>query len=297
MLLSTSNKQGEYNTFLAPNSSYTLAGQATWSGFDYNRGYQPGIAYTGLMDLFRIPKFVYYFYQSQRSPSVTFANVNSGPMVYIANWWTSTSPTNVTVYSNCSQVKLYLNNTLIATQSPDKGSGVTHMPHLPFTFSGLTWRAGTLRADGLINNNVVASYSVSTPGTATRLVVSIDTAKQNLVANGVDFAIVQASVVDQNGTIVPTNSTSITFTVTGAGMLIGDSSIGANPVTAGAGIAAALVRTTGNAGQITVTASASGLQSGSASVTSVVSTAMTVPTGNGTTPTPVPTSTPTLTLP
>ncbi|HEY5005175.1 MAG TPA: cellulose binding domain-containing protein, partial [Ktedonobacteraceae bacterium] len=99
------------------------------------------------------------------------------------------------------------------------------------------------------------------------------------------------SIVDQNGTIVPTNSTNITFTVTGAGALIGDSSIGANPVTAGAGIAAALVRTTGNAGQITVIASASGLQAGSASVTSVVSTVPTVPVGGGTTVTPTPTPT------
>jgi beta-galactosidase len=291
MLLSASNKQGELNSYRTPNGSYTLSGWATWSGFDYNRGYSSVIAYCGLVDLFRIPKFVYYFYQSQRNPSVTFANVNSGPMVYIANWWTSTSPTSVTVYSNCSQVKLYLNNTLIATQSPDTSSSDTYLAHAPFTFSGHAWQVGTLRADGLINNSVVASYTAETPGTATRLLVSIDTANQSLIANGVDFAIVQASIVDQNGTIVPTNSTNITFTVTGAGALIGDSSIGANPVTAGAGIAAALVRTTGNAGQITVIASASGLQAGSASVTSVVSTVPTVPVGGGTTVTPTPTAT------
>jgi Cellulose binding domain/Glycosyl hydrolases family 2, TIM barrel domain/Glycosyl hydrolases family 2/Glycosyl hydrolases family 2, sugar binding domain/Glycoside hydrolase family 2 C-terminal domain 5 len=295
MLLSASNKQGELNSYRTPNSSYTLAGWATWSGFDYNRGYSSVIAYCGLVDLFRIPKFVYYFYQSQRNPSVTFANVNSGPMVYIANWWTSTSPTSVIVYSNCSQVKLYLNNTLLATQSPDSGNSDTYLAHAPFTFSGYTWQTGTLRADGLINNSVVASYTAKTPGTATRLLVSIDTANQSLIANGVDFAIVQASVVDQNGTIVPTNNTNITFTVTGAGALIGDSSIGANPVTTGAGISAALVRTTGTAGSITVTASASGLQSSSASVTSVVSTVPTVPVGGGTPPTPTPTTTATAT--
>jgi beta-galactosidase len=295
MLLSASNKQQSLNSYLTPNSSYVLAGQATWSGFDYNRGYNPTIAYCGLVDLFRIPKFVYYFFQSQRDPSVTLAGVNSGPMVYIASWWSSTSPKSVTVYSNCSQVKLYLNNTLIATQSPDTGSNDTYLYHAPFTFNNLTWASGTLRADGLINNAVVASYSTSTPGTATHIVVTIDTANQSLVADGTDLAIVQAKVVDQNGTIVPTNTTSISFSVSGAGSLVGgNASIGANPVTTGAGISAALVVTTQQAGQITVTASASGLQAGSAAVTSVASTVATVPLPtSGVTPTPTPTSTPT----
>lgn len=143
MLLGASEKQQDYNNYLTPNANYTLAGAASWCGFDYNRGKETFPCYAGLMDLTRIPKFVYYFYQSQRDPSVTFANVSSGPMVYIANWWTSNSPTSVTIFSNCTKVNLYLNNTLVASQSPDTGGNNTYVPHPPFTFSGLSWKAGT----------------------------------------------------------------------------------------------------------------------------------------------------------
>jgi beta-galactosidase len=138
----------------------------------------------GIVDVFRIPKFGYYFFQSQRDTArftIPGAAVSSGPMVYIANFWTQTSPLSVTVFSNCSQVSLYYNDVLIATQSPDV---LANVDHPPFTFVVPGFAAGTLRADGLINGTVVASHSVSTPLAPAKVAVTIDTATLSLAADG-----------------------------------------------------------------------------------------------------------------
>ena len=221
----------------------------------------------GIVDNFRIPKFGYYFFQSQRDTAriaIPGASVHSGPMVRIANFWTAVSPLSVRIFSNCQQVSLYLNETLIKTQSPDVLANVAHPP---FTFSLQAFVAGTLRADGLINGKVVASDTVRTPLTASKTAVVIDTAARSLGADGSDLAIVYGAIVDANGTIIPTATDSVTFTVNGPGSIIsGDG----NPVTAIAGIAAVYVQSKyAIPGLITVTASAPGLAPGSATVRSV----------------------------
>ena len=99
---------------------------------------------------------------------------------------------------------------------------------------------------------------------------------------------VYAYVNDANGNVVSANnSTQVTFSVSGPG------NRGRKSCYSGGG-SCALVRTTRTAGTITVTASASGLTSGSASVTSQVMTDIIVPIPNsGSTPTPTIPVTPT----
>src|SRR5690349_23811320 len=109
--------------------------------------------------MYRLPKHSYYFFQSQRDPNVIISGLNSGPMVYIANQWTASSPTTVRVYSNCTQVSLYSNNTLVATRSPDTG---TSLQHPPFNFTVPSFTAGTLRADCLVGGTVRASHTRQT---------------------------------------------------------------------------------------------------------------------------------------
>ena len=45
-------------------------GNCTWVMFDHNRGCEPRVACCGAADLLRLPKFTYYFFQSQRDPEV-----------------------------------------------------------------------------------------------------------------------------------------------------------------------------------------------------------------------------------
>jgi beta-galactosidase len=87
--------------------------------------------------------------------------------------------------------------------------------------------------------------------------VAFDTT--DVPANGSDFIFVYASVVDSNGTLIPTSTKTVTFSVTGQASLFSPASVNAE-----AGIAVALVRVTDQPGLITVTATASGLTSGNA---------------------------------
>jgi beta-galactosidase len=230
-------------------------------GFD---SYHNSLCGGGIVDVFRIPKFNYYFFQSQRDPALVIPGVGSGPMVYIANFYTSSSPLTVRVFSNCSQVRLTQNSTVIATKSPD---AMANVEHPPFTFTLPSFASGTLVAEGLIGGVVKATHLVRTPGAASCVSLKIDTAAMPLVADGADLAIAYASIVDANGTVVPTAVNPVTFSVSGPGKIIsGDG----NPTAAVAGIATVYVQTQYNTpGAIIVTASAAGLCSGSDTVKSV----------------------------
>jgi beta-galactosidase len=236
-------------------------GDALWTGIDYNRGYNPDTAKSGTMDLFRLPKFSYYLYQSQRDPNLIIPGLDSGPMIYIASRWTKDSPTDVTVFSNCDRVRLSLNGAEIAVQSPDTVPGLLHPP---FTFHGVTFAPGELKAEGLIGGAVKAACSVVTPGDAAAITLAADTDGIDPAADGADIVIVHAYIRDAHGNLVTTdNTTSVRFDVTGPGTIVG-----ADPAVAEAGIASALVRTTRTAGSITVTAASRGLTPGSVAISS-----------------------------
>lgn len=88
--------------------------------FDYNRGYAEDLEASGVADIFRLPKFSYYFYQSQRD-----ASERAGAMAFIASYWTEKSPLDVRVFSNGDEVELFLrarivdeNGTLVPDATP-----------------------------------------------------------------------------------------------------------------------------------------------------------------------------------
>jgi beta-galactosidase len=57
-----------------------------WVMFDYNRGCAPDLESSGVMDIFRLPKFSYWFFRSQRDPGELVAGRPVGPVIYIANY-------------------------------------------------------------------------------------------------------------------------------------------------------------------------------------------------------------------
>jgi len=252
MLTQTNNVQdGQGKNIVI--SWFTADGYWQWS--DYS-GYQ-GMSRSGLVDMYRLPKFAYYFLQSQRDPAVTVSGVDSGPMVFIANNWTSTSPTTVRVFSNCDQVSLYVNGTLSSTRSPDTGTGLLHPP---FNFSVGSFSAGTLRADCLIGGTVRASFTRQTPGTATALRLRPE--GTTMRADLADARLVFIDVVDANGSVVVGDSRSVTLSVSGPGSLIGPTSVAMK-----GGQLATWVRPGRTAGTVTLTASASGLTTATATLT------------------------------
>ncbi|MBN1760528.1 MAG: DUF4982 domain-containing protein [Chitinispirillaceae bacterium] len=266
--------RNHYWSLNANRAKTALQGDAVWTAIDYQSG---SMIRSGAIDWARLPKFSAFFYQSQRDPSVIIPGVNSGPMVYIMNWWTSSSPTRVRVFSNCDQVKLSLNGTVVATQSPDAAvaDSSAHLEHRYYTFN-TQFASGTLLAEGLMGGEVKASHSVSTPGAASKVSVFIDTVNLPVLrADGSDMAFVYGSVVDAKGTLLQTTTNSVTFTVSGPATLVTTTEGTSVTVAAEAGVATALLRMGTTAGPITVTASASGLSNGTATVTSVVPDAVT----------------------
>jgi len=230
-----------------------LCGDGLWVGIDFQ--FFP----SGVMDYFRIPKFSYYLYQSQRDPNHIIHGIDSGPMVFVANYWTEMSHCTVMVFSNCDRINLYLNGQFIASQKPDNGIFTEHLLHPPFTFHDIPFKPGELKAIGYMDNEKVASHSRRTPGQAEFIDLRFDL-KGAAMANGEDMFFVYASVVDENGTIVRDVQKEILFGVTGSGILISPERVETE-----AGTAAALVRTTIQSGQIVIKAKTEGFKEAVAS--------------------------------
>ncbi|MBB6461696.1 glycoside hydrolase family 2 TIM barrel-domain containing protein [Flammeovirga kamogawensis] len=168
-----------------------------WVMYDYTRGYHPDIESSGLMDIFRLPKWGYYFYQSQRSPTKMYL-----AMVKIGSYWQKDSPLNLRVFSNCDEVKLYLNNTLIGTQKPDENTVSTNLNHPPFTFKIDAFEEGTLKAVGYIKGKEITSDIVRTPKQPKAVKITIDKSSVALASNVNDVVFVYFSIEDENGTLV-----------------------------------------------------------------------------------------------
>ncbi|MGL5378452.1 discoidin domain-containing protein, partial [Clostridium sp.] len=244
------------------NANKRISGYALWSYNDYNRGTENETAFSGIVDRDRYEKFNYYYLQSQRNPELIQDGVDSGPMVFIANYWMESSPKDVNVFSNCEQVKLYLNDELIEIRNPDEG--FEHIAHPTFTFKNVPWKAGNLKAEGIINGEVVAEYEVNTPGEPHHVEIDFTNAERDLLADGSDVIIGYASVRDENGNIVSNYSDLISLNVYGEGKLIGNAEerSNANPVKVEGGIAPVFIQSTNTAGDINIVATADGVENG-----------------------------------
>ena len=244
-----------------------IVGACFWHSFDHQRGYHADPFYGGIMDAFRQPKFSYYMFMSQRSPKKSDLIADNGPMIYIAHELTPFSPKDVTVYSNCDEVRLtvFKNG---KTYTYKKTTDRKGMPSPVITFADvyhfMEWKAKAragkqdeayLLAEGLIDGKVVATHKRYPAGQPDRIVLRLDNENVPLVANGSDVAVVVAEVVDKRGTVKRLNNSIIRFQIEGEGRLLGDASVGVNPMPVSWGSAPALVQATNRAGKINITAS------------------------------------------
>lgn len=236
-------------------------GDANWVMYDYNRGYADNLEASGIRDIFRIPKFAYYFYQSQIGPDTKKDAQFAKPMVYIANFWSDSTFTKVKVYSNTEEVELFLNGELISRLQPDSGRVSSHLKHPPFTFEFNTFEPGTLRVVGYVDGEPAAEHQQVTPGKPVALELEVDYSGRELEAGKKDVVFVYASVVDENGVRIPDANQPVRFTVEGDAKLIGQ-----NPINAEAGIATILLQAGENASDITVKAATDNLNAAEESI-------------------------------
>lgn len=229
-------------------------GDANWLMFDYNRGYSPDIEASGIMDIFRLPKFAYYFYRSQAVPRVGVKLYNASPTVKIASFWNAKSTTDIKVYSNCQEVALYLNGKLIERKKAVRDKYSDHLPYPPFLFSLPAFKPGQLKAVGYIGGKAVQSDEVSTPGKAVSIRLSYDKSGRALKADGADVVFVYATLCDIKGNPVYDNGIKVSFTLRGDACLIGK-----NPASSECGVATILLQAGEIPGTVTVTAHAEGM--------------------------------------
>jgi len=225
------------------------AGDANWLIFDYKRGYAPDIESSGIMDIFRLPKFAYFFYKSQAE--------DTEPMIYIANYWNDPDFKDVKVYSNCDEVELSLNGKLISRQKHDKDKNSTNLIHPPFSFKVPDFVAGTLEAKGYIAGKEIVKTERKTPGAPAKIILSLDLSGKAFEADKNDIVFVYASVTDAEGTVIPNDIRAISYYVEGDAELVGD-----NPRKAEAGTSTILLRSGKKPGIIKISATADGIDSG-----------------------------------
>jgi len=251
------------SSYLYDNARAFVAGSFIWAGFDYigeptpYSSYPSKSSYYGAIDTAGFPKDVYYFYKSRWT---------TAPMAHILPHWNWTAGTTVTVYvyNNCDSVELFLNNT-------SQGSKSNTSTTLRAEWS-VPWASGTLRADCKVGGSVVASDQMKTAGAAARVALSAD--RTTINGDGKDLVFVTGDIQDANGAIVPNAESSVSFSVSGPGQLVGVDN--GNPIDtssykgtsrkAFSGKVLAIVRSTGGAGTIMISATSSGLTANALSV-------------------------------
>lgn len=235
-----------------------VAGSFIWAGFDYigeptpYSSWPSKSSYFGTIDTAGFPKDVYYFYKSVWTRE---------PMVHLLPHWNWNTGTMVTVYAynNCDSVELFLNG-----ESQGVKSAVAPALHAEWN---VPWASGTLRADCKKGGSIAATDTLKTAGAAAKLALSAD--RNSIYADGQDLAFITVDVQDANGVFVPNANAAIAFSVTGPGQLAGLDNGDPTDTTSHKGTirqafngkALAIVRSTGAAGDITLSASASALTS------------------------------------
>ena len=249
----------------------------------------PKNSYFGIIDTAGLPKDTYYFYQSQWNDDVN--------TLHILPAWNedvvaeSNGQVPVVVYTDAAKVKLTL--TTADGEVKDLGTKefTTKTTNAGYTYQiyegeganstanknlYLTWNVpyedGTITAEAwdaegqpIDLGTVQGRTSVTTTGEAAELSASVD--RTEIAADGAELSYITVDVTDEDGNIVPDAANNVKFTVEGEGKLVGvdngkqddHQSYQDDNRDAFNGQLVAIVQSTKTAGEITVTASAEGL--------------------------------------
>jgi len=220
-----------------------------WVMYDYNRGYADDLESSGVMSIFRLPKFSYYFFRSQRNHDERVMGELSGPIVFIASYRDEKSPMDLRIFSNCDEVELFFNDRSLGTQCPDRNQISNHLNHPPFTFLNVSTGPGKYVAVGKTDGKEVARHEMITAGEPVGIILEADLSNRDLESGCKDVIFVHATVVDQDEQPVHGYDLPVQFEISGDGRVIGNSSI-----TPEAGIASILLMAGDHPGEITIRA-------------------------------------------
>ncbi|MDP2338752.1 MAG: glycoside hydrolase family 2 TIM barrel-domain containing protein [Bacteroidota bacterium] len=204
-----------------------VAGLFVWTGFDYYG--EPAYPYPcisssyGIIDLCGFPKDVFYFYKSQWT--------NEPVLHLLPHWnWKEGQLIDVVAYTNCDEIKLYLNDKLIGKQAFadtkityqtnqwDKIIDLGQGQKLSLNWK-VPFKSGTLRAEGYKNGKLIATDVVKTAGDAAKIELIAD--HSAIHADGKDLSYITVKIKDDRGTLVPNADNLVHFDIEGEGKIVG----------------------------------------------------------------------------
>lgn len=165
----------------------------------------------------------------------------------------------VEVFSRYDAVRLYLNDKLLGEQPTTRAQQFKTAFAVPYA-------PGTLRVAGVQAGREMETFALTTADASSRIRLTAD--RSTLTADGQDLAFINVEITDAAGRLVPSAQDSLTYTLTGPGVLaaIGSADLTstetyrANPRRAFQGRALVVARTQSTAGAIILTATAPGLE-------------------------------------
>ncbi|MGC1392196.1 MAG: sugar-binding domain-containing protein [Bacteroidales bacterium] len=211
---------------------------------------------SGTVDMYRIPKYLYYSWQGIYGKNL---------MVFIQpSFWRPQYlglKENISVNSNCDKIELLVNGISKGFQSPDQSN--LHC----VTFRDILIEKGTISAVGIKNGKKVDS-EIMMPGIPAKIVIT--GSKSKIKADRGSVVIITADIVDSRGIHVGGANNTIKWTLSGPATLVGpstfESDINKHHVVEGVWYmempVSNVIRSTGKPGRINVSVSASGLNSG-----------------------------------
>ncbi|MFT4176603.1 MAG: DUF4982 domain-containing protein [Luteolibacter sp.] len=216
---------------------------------------------SGEVDAMRIPKDGFYAHQVMWDGWVEVEN----PRTHIIGHWNYAPGVKKPIYvvSSADKVELFING-------KSQGFGVQSSRFL-YTWKEVTFQKGEIKAIGYdADGKKLSEASIKTAGEPVAIKLTPRTAPQGLKADGADLALIDVEVVDAQGNRCPTALNLIKFDLQGPAEWRGgiaqspdrpDNFILSKELPVECGVNRVMVRSTPQAGQITLNASAEGLKS------------------------------------
>ena len=224
-----------------------VLGQFVWTGFDYlgepspydTDAWPSHSSLFGIIDLASLPKDRYWLYRSQWN--------RQSPTLHVLPHWNwpgrEGEVTPVFVYTSYPSAELFVNG---RSQGMREKNDSTLQHRYRLMWNETVYEPGELRVVAYDTDGTPAMEKVvRTAGKPHHLVVTAN--RSTLDADGCDLAYLTVQVADKDGNIVPSDSRTVRFKVSGA--------------------ATAIVRAADSPGQIIFTVSAPGMGFASATIT------------------------------
>ncbi len=234
-----------------------IAGTYIWTGFDYLGEPTPywwpaRSSYFGIIDLAGFPKDIYYMYQSEWT--------DKDVLHVFPHWnWEPGQTVDIWTYSSAPEVELFLNGESLGAKT--KGPEDLHlMWRVPF-------EPGTLKAVSRENGKVVMEKEIKTASEPVQLKATAD--RSTISADSYDLSYITVEVLDADGNIVPDAVNLVQFSVEGDaeifgvdnGNPLGHQTLKGAEIDAFNGKCLVVLKAGENPGNVTLTASADGLNS------------------------------------